>query len=71
VRIRRRHLVSKGKKLKLHIVEEVEEDVVHVFCLEPFYEEEVIENIPLSLDVRPRICKRCLSRAEKMRRGRG
>lgn len=67
MRIRRRHLISKGKKLRLHIVEEVEEDVVHVFCLEPFYEDDVVENIPLTLDVRSRICKRCLAYAEKKR----
>jgi hypothetical protein len=70
VQIRRRHLVSLGKKHKLHIVDEIEDGVVHLFCLQQMYEESVEENVPLTLDERDRICKRCMARAQRILTGR-
>jgi hypothetical protein len=59
IRIRKRDLISTGKKKKLHIVDEVENGTVHVLCLAQIYEEEVVERISPSLAAKGRLCKRC------------
>jgi hypothetical protein len=59
VRIRKRDLISTGKGKKLHIVEGVENGMVHVMCLAHIYEDEVVERISPSLAAKGRLCKRC------------
>jgi len=59
IRIRKRDLISTGKGKKLHIVEGVENGMVHVLCCAHIYEDNVVERMSPSLAVRGRVCRRC------------